>query len=159
MIENSITTKQFGLLVPKNKWKIIHVDSEEVTDGPVRNLIDGDQSTFWHTQWMNKSPKHPHEVQIDLGATYELSGFIYVPRQGQSNGRIAKYEFFVSNDSSSWGSPQIKGRFSDSSSTQTVSFNKTVKGRFIRLVVLSEISGKPWTSVAELGVCAVRKIE
>ena len=50
-------------------WKIASVDSEEKEreDGSAGNAIDGQAASFWHTQWGNASPEHPHLIVIDLG--------------------------------------------------------------------------------------------
>lgn len=86
--------------IPKTNWTLMYVDSEETQgeDGRATNAFDGDTQTFWHTEWFNSTPTHPHEIQIDLGATYPIEGFVYGPRisGGQpANGRIAGYEFYV----------------------------------------------------------------
>ncbi|MFK8007335.1 MAG: LamG-like jellyroll fold domain-containing protein [Saprospiraceae bacterium] len=63
-------------------WSVHYVDSEETVgeSAPASNAFDGDNSTFWHTQWDGSSPVHPHELQIDLGASYNIGGFRYQPR-------------------------------------------------------------------------------
>ena len=93
----------------------------------------------------------PHEIQIDLGANYTLTGFKYLPRQDRVNGRIANYKFYVSGDGVKWGTAVAAGRLPNTSAEQTVSFSQ-VPGRYVRLEALSEVNGKPWTSVAELNV-------
>ena len=54
----------------------------------------------------------PHEIRIDLGASYNLTAFQYLPRQdGSANGWIKDYEFYVSTDGVNWGSAVIRGNF------------------------------------------------
>ena len=65
------------------------------------------------------------------------------------NGRIADYEFYASEDGDSWGSPVAKGRFDAGAGEQTVRFDKPCRGRFVRLVALSEAGGRPWASMSE----------
>ena len=104
---------------------------------------------------MNANPPHPHEIQLSLGGTYDLNGFGYVPRQdGGVNGRIADYEFFVSNDGVNWGIPVATGTFANDDSVKEVQF-APVTGGFVRLRALSEVNGNPWTSSAELNVFAM----
>jgi len=38
------------------------------------NSFDGNPATFWHTQWCPSAPSLPHEIQINFGATYNISG-------------------------------------------------------------------------------------
>ena len=94
----------------------------------------------------------PHEVRIDLGLTYAIDGFRYLPRQdGGVNGTISGYEFYVSADGVNWGTPVTAGNFAKNTQEKEVIF-APMSGRFVRLKALSEINGGPWTSVAELSV-------
>jgi beta-galactosidase len=148
----------FPLLVPRPRWKVIHTDSEHPGEGLARHAIDGDPGTCWHTKWGPGEPKHPHEIQIDLGALYELSGVTYLPRQGSRNGRIAGYEIYVSRAGTKWGRPVATGTFRDTAARQTVRFDAPVIARYLRLVATSEVRGRPWTSLAELDVIAVKRL-
>ena len=40
-------------------------------------------------------PSHPHQLVLDLGKPQTISGFRYVPRQGEGAGRIKDYQIFV----------------------------------------------------------------
>ncbi len=67
---------------------------------------------MWHTQFCPSSAPLPHEIQINLGASYTLSAFQYLPRQdGCGNGWIKQYEFYVSTDGVNWGTPVAAGTF------------------------------------------------
>jgi large repetitive protein len=70
-----------GALIPHSGWSVQAVDSEETVreNDPSSNAIDGNPSTFWHTQWFQSSPLHPHEIQINLGSTKTITGFPYLP--------------------------------------------------------------------------------
>ena len=144
----------------RTDWVVHYVDSQEVNgeDAPAENAYDGDVTTYWHTQWQMENPNdpkppHPHEIQIDLGAMYEIDGFHYLPHQDGSNGRIGLYEFFVSIDgtSGSWGSPLVTGFFPNTAMEQQVTFPQ-VSGRYVRLVALTEVNGEDFTTIAEFNV-------
>jgi hypothetical protein len=140
--------------ISKSNWKLKSVDSQETSgeNGAATNAFDGNSNTIWHTQWSGSSPACPHEIQIDLGSTYNISSFSYLPRQdGGTNGNIGKYEFYVSADGTNWGTAVATGTF-DSSSSEKQSLFTAKQGRYIRLRALSEINGNPWTSMAELNV-------
>ncbi len=138
---------------PQTGWTLNYVDSEETVgeDGAAANAFDGNTGTIWHTEWLSSNPTHPHEIRIDLGDDYDITGFVYTARAVVENGRIAGYEFYVSTDGSSWGSAAASGTLANSSADQTVTF-AVETGRYVRLVALSEVNGNPWTSVAELNV-------
>ena len=132
--------------------KVVKADSEETTgeDGKAANAVDGDPNTFWHTQWEDSVP--PHEIIIELSPPATIKGFTYLPRQDESDhGTIKDYQFFVSNDSASFGEPVAKGTFENNKDKKTVTFN-AVSCRFIKLKALSEANDGPWTSAAEIGV-------
>ena len=106
---------------------------------------------MWHTQWTVFAPL-PHEIQINLGAVYNVSGFLYLPRQdGQSIGTIGQYEFYVSSDGVNWGTAVATGTFANNTQQKQVLFT-TKTGQYVRLRALSEINGQPYTSMAELNV-------
>ena len=141
-------------IIPQNTWTLKYVDSAEIVgeNGAARNAFDGNSATIWHTQWLNTSPSTPHEIQIDLGLTYDVSGFSCLPRQdGVVNGRIGQYEFYVSSDGLNWDIPVVSGTFINNATAKEVLFTKKT-GRYVRLRALTEVNGKPWTSLAELNV-------
>jgi alpha-glucosidase len=134
--------------------KVVKVDSEETAgeDGKGANAVDGDTATFWHTQWQDESPAHPHEIIIELTPPAALKGFTYLPRQDDvENGTIKDYEFYVSDDGKEFGQPLKKGTFESGKEKKTVTFDKKTC-RFIKLKALSEVNDQAWTSAAEIGV-------
>nr|WP_231399157.1 discoidin domain-containing protein [Longispora fulva] len=120
-------------------------------NAPCTNVLDGNAGTFWHTQWSGANPTPPHEIQLDLGASYSVTNLYYLPRQSGTNGRIARYEVYVSTDGTTWGTAVATGTFPNVSTERTVTFTGK-SGRYVRLRALSEVNGNPWTSVAELNV-------
>ena len=136
--------------IPIGSWSLWIANNLSVRDGRGVNGFDGATETLWHTQFLNGSPPPPHEIQINLGSSANLNGFVYVPRQdGSPNGWIGQYEFYVSTDGVNWGSPVAAGTFANDATNKQVSFTPTT-GQYVRLRALSEVNGNPWTSMAEL---------
>ena len=136
--------------VPRSGLRVVSADSEEThgEDGRAANAVDGDPRTHWHTAWSRESPKHPHEIVVDIGEEIEIAAVGYLPRQdGGVNGTIGDYEVYVSADGKTWGKPASAGTFSGD---RLVKLGK--RGRYLRLVAGSEVNGNPWTSCAELNV-------
>jgi hypothetical protein len=134
--------------------KVIKVDSEETSgeDGKGANAVDGDPATFWHTEWQDANPGHPHEIIIELSRPTKISGFTYLPRQDDiENGMIKGYEFYLSDDGKDFGTPVKKGELAGGKEKKTVTF-EAKRCRFIKLKALSEINDQPWTSAAEIGI-------
>jgi hypothetical protein len=140
--------------IPQDAWKLIMADSEETqteSDSAV-NAFDGLSSTFWHSKYTGGAAPLPHEIQIDLGATYNLTGMSYLTRQDDNdNGVVGQYEFYVSTDSTSWGTAVKTGTFASDHTEKVVTFASKA-ARYIRFRALSEIQGKQYTAVAELNV-------
>jgi len=138
---------------PKVVQVTVRVDSQAPGYEGSR-AFDGNRATMWHTRWEFGETKHPHEMTIDLGTSFELSGFAYLPRQGGGNGTIGDYEVYVGDNPKKLGKPVAKGAFAQRDAENVVQFPAKVKGRYVRIRALSEVSGKPWTSIAELRLLA-----
>jgi len=152
------------IILPQQDWNLSYVDSEELggKSWVAANAFDDNPATFWHTEWIYADPDFPHEIQIDLGNYYTLSGFGYLPRQdGNINGTIDQYAFYVSLNEPTvpptltsivqdWGDPVAEGVFPSGMGEKEVLFSERVAARYIRLVALREINGKPWATMAGL---------
>ena len=154
--DDSTPPEEGHILIPQEQLSIVSVDSEELEvegeDGSAKNAIDGSPDTIWHTEWWRTDPDYPHEIVIDLGSLYEVTGFRYLPRQDQwPNGTVADYSFFVSEDGLSWNQVATGTFTGDARAEKEVLFPQKT-GRFVRFVALSEINGNPWTSAAEVSI-------
>jgi beta-galactosidase len=87
-----------GKELPRDSWKIAYADSEETgsDDGRADNVFDLQFTTFWHTEWENAAPKHPHQLVIDFGQEQTVTGLRCRPRQDSPNGRIKDYRLYLS---------------------------------------------------------------
>ncbi|MBP2471567.1 alpha-glucosidase (family GH31 glycosyl hydrolase) [Crossiella equi] len=143
--------------VAKTGWSVKYADSQETAgeNGAAANAIDDQPGTMWHTAWSGPNP--PHELQLDLGTTHELTGLTYLPRQDSGvNGGIKGYEVYVSTDGTDWGTPVAAGTFAPDKAEKLVGFPPTA-GRYLRLRATSEINGGAWTSAAEIGARRLRR--
>lgn len=113
--------------------------------------IDGDPSTIWHTDW-EPMAQPPHELILDLKKPVRLRGLTYLPRQDMTNGRIARFEVYLSADGKEWGQAVATGTWPNDATLKTVQFDKTQDARFVKLVALSEVRGQPYASAAEVEV-------
>ena len=141
-------------LVPFEKMKLVRFSSENPSNNRKAIFaIDGRPDTIWHSNWSDGLSKHPHELVIDLGATYHVSGFRYLARQdGGWNGAFAKTEFYVGNSPTDFGSPAAQVTFTKDRKAQSAKCGKPVRGRYLKVRVLSEVNGGAWGSAADIGV-------
>ncbi|MFP6678281.1 MAG: sulfatase-like hydrolase/transferase [Pirellulaceae bacterium] len=148
---NRLTEKD---LIPAQEMKLVRFSSENFdNDRKAVYAIDGNPRSVWHSQFSSKRAKHPHELVIDLGATYDIRGFRYLARQDNGwNGAFSKTEFSVSDSPDSFGEPVATTEFKKVRTPQSAVCKQPVRGRYVRVRVLSEVNGKEWGSAAEIGI-------
>ena len=132
--------------VPSGQCSIVGGNEESA------KAIDGDRNTVWRTDGLVP-------LVVDLGQEAEITGFTYAPAADDHlEGTLYKYAFYVSRDGESWTLCDTNGEFSNimhNPIPYAVQFERSYRGRYVKLVPLAEIAGKSSTSVAELGVFAV----
>ncbi|MGB7395878.1 MAG: family 43 glycosylhydrolase [Pricia sp.] len=136
--------------VPQEGWELISVSSEETsqTNNPATNAFDNDLSTIWHTRYSSGQDSQPHEMVVDLGAEYPVSGFTYIPRQDTSpNGIVENFQLFLSDDGEDWGTPVASGALGY---WNEVYFRESTS-RFMKFVSRSTVYNTParFTTAAE----------
>lgn len=136
--------------IPQSGMTVRSYDSaDDATGGQAANVLDGDPATLWHTAWsaVDPDPAHPHTIEVDLGASYNVGCVYALPRPTGSNGRIAQYEIVIG------GVVVASGTWADTSAEQSACFTPRAT-RYVTLRALSEVNGGPWTSLAELNFSA-----
>ncbi len=114
--------------------------------------MDGNPSTMWHSIWGDGAAELPHELVVDLGASYPVTGIVHLARPENGNGTIKDYEIFVSDDAKQLGRPVAKGTFANKGASEQVVF-PAAKGRYVTLRALTEIRAHHiYASVAELEI-------
>ncbi len=150
--ESPKLTYGIPLFINKSAWKVVSVDSQQ-GGNEARLAIDGKNDTFWHTQWGAVEPNCPHTLIVDMAQTYNISAITYLSRQdGNHNGMVKAYEFYLSNDGQIWGQPVVSGEFKNTTSLQTAKLKTATAARYLKFVAKSEINGRAWTSCAELSI-------
>jgi len=126
------------------------------------NMIDGivdDANNHWHSNWDDATAIYPHWVEIDLGASYYLSSFRYLPRYyadgGLGNGTIGGYEIYVSMDGITWGSAVKTGTWAKDATEKVANFDATQIGRFVKLIATSEVNNNIHAQATEVFVHGV----
>jgi len=144
-------------VISQTNWTLKYVDSEELIgeNGAAANAFDSNINTIWHTKWFGENDPQPHEIQIDLGEYYDLTGLRYLPRQdGGDNGRIKDYEFYTSANGTNWNFV-LAGAFADNTNEQEITFEEQTGVKYVRLKTLSAYDNDPWTTIAEINLLGV----
>lgn len=85
------------------EWTLLSISTEELTgeganNGNGKHMIDGNNNTFWHSQWQNGSRPLPHTATFQLKTNEIVKGFYFVPRVLDGNQRPRSIEIQVSKD-------------------------------------------------------------
>ncbi|HIY88275.1 MAG TPA: alpha-L-fucosidase [Candidatus Bacteroides pullicola] len=112
-------------------------------------------------QW-NNLPRESWKVTaeqpltIDLGKTVTLKAFTYAPQNGEAKPTMAfRYQFSISTDGQQWTEVSTPGEFSNimhNPVPQTVTLDKAVKARFIKLDAKTTADQPATVGANEIGV-------
>lgn len=143
--------------LPINGWRVADVSSENKDNDHVgERAFDGRARSWWHTDYRNAKPAHPHHLMIDLSQSTAVAGFRYLPRQdGSDNGSIGRYTAYLSDSAKRRGDPVAQGTFDESKRQKEVRFDKPMSGRYFTIVAHDSINGSRYASIAELELLAV----
>lgn len=90
-----------GQPIPRSGWQIHWASSEETNylPGEAEHAIDGQASTYWHSEAGASALPPPHRLIVDLGESRALGGIRYLPRSGDASatGLIRDYRVYVSD--------------------------------------------------------------
>ena len=145
--------------IPTDQTKIIRFSSENPENRKhAANAIDGDPQTVWHTSFSKRLAEHPHELVIDLGHEYQVTGVHYLARQDAGwNGAFADTEVYVAPTTDGFGAdPATKVTFKKVKTAQSAKFKNPIAGRYVKIRVLSEVNGNKWGSAAEIAISGKR---
>ena len=142
----------------KATWEVTSFSSEElVGEGPdnghAKHAIDGNPETFWHTQYRDANPAHPHYLVIDLGSTQAVHGLRIFGRSSWAPGRPLDVEVLISADGTTWasaGESALDGGVAENAISFIDNGQKTFEGRYVRIVVNRSFSGTNHTCIAEV---------
>ena len=132
-------------------------------DGPASNLIDGSNTSIWHTNYGGGKGgrEYPYNVLISLNGNKKFQSFSYTPRQqGETaNGNIKGYELWASTsetkltaDSDKW----IKissGNFNyDGANPIYVNLDNEVTANQLKFVAVSSNNGQNFAGGSEFSI-------
>jgi beta-galactosidase len=151
-----MSEENVGAYLSKKTWRVVSYSSQQSEGGEgAKNTIDENPGSIWHTQYSPTTPKCPHEVVVDMGTSYQVGRFLYQGRQDMTNGRVARFEFYVSDNLEDWGNPVCQGHLESSTNVQEIELASPKRGRYFRFVALSTHDGMQYVSTAELGIVPV----
>lgn len=124
-------------------WKIVSPTYEDMSA-----IVDGDENSFADV-YKN------HSVTIDFSEDLMLKGFTYTPSRNDNASNIFRYNLYTSIDGRKWNKVIDNESFANmrtKPAKHRVTFGKTVKARYMKLMNLEAVNRGSKYSIAELGV-------
>jgi hypothetical protein len=104
-----ITVLNAGTPIAQSGMSVVSISSQESSaccGGPhlATHALDGNPATHWFTQYTGGKLGPPYTLILDLGASYAVSGWTYLPHQvDDPDGYVTQYTLWVSTDGTTWG--------------------------------------------------------
>lgn len=145
-------------LIPAKQVKVLRFSSQNESNGKLAaNAVDGNPNSVWHSRFDAGVATPPHELVLDLGGTYDITGFRYLGRQDSGwNGAFGKADFTVSDSARDFGDPTVVAEFTKTKKSQAADCKGPVRGRYVRVRAMKEVNGSPWGSAAEIGIIGTK---
>lgn len=133
---------------------MLSTDNQEPTEGPIKNLVDNNYNTFFHTRWSSPQKPLPQYIQVDFKEAHQVFMFWYRNRNGSQVGP-ENLDIQVSNDGETWESVGeiLSGLPSGSGAEYTSNgFDAGKTFTHLRLVVTKTFGDKKYFNLAELAI-------
>ena len=167
MLDGSYTIENLEAVIPNGKYISSPIriagfstqEAEATSTYPNRGLavsiIDGENNTYWGTQWRNAKPGPPHWIAVDMGAPKELHGLTIRGRSDKEGSDVPKssgnpriFNIDVSDDNQNWthaGTFTVENRIEN-----TVYLDHKATGRYFRIFVTATQADLYQTCIAEV---------
>lgn len=79
----------------------LSTNAQEPSEGPIKNLIDNNVSTFFHTRWSSPLISLPHYIEVDFNEEHQ-NFLIWTQNRQWSQACPSEVELQISNDKANW---------------------------------------------------------
>ena len=140
---------------------MIETWTQEASEGPKENLVDGDTGTYWHSAWSSGVEPLPHWIQINFPEPTTLGGMNYTFRQPSGIGdRPNHWDIQVSDDGTDWATvwtsqPDLPVEPVDAK--QTLVFDQSYTAKHFRLRILGTYVNNNWTHLSTIEVFSINE--
>ena len=151
-------------ITPKATWSA--KASTQKAWGAVEKIIDGDKTTYWHSDYKEESGKitykdpPPYEFTVNFNEEVEFSGMRFYVRKNNYSGYFIQAEIYASDDGENfykicdktYDNGRSASHTSPVESPNTVKFGANIKAKAIKVIVTDS-----WNSLAILAELAFLK--
>lgn len=124
---------------------MIDTYTQEGSEGPKSNLVDGDPNTYWHSAWSSGVAPLPHWIQINFDEPTELGAFKYWFRNNaDTRGRPTQWGLETSEDGETWErvwESNANLPITDNTVEHSVGFDKNYTATHFRVMILANEIG------------------
>ncbi len=141
----TMTSEQIASLFRSRPYRLRLSNGTSHPDYPLANMLDGNPDSIWHSDWRDAKNRYPYAIDFEMIEPMQVAGFDYVPRQGNTRGRIRRYRVQTSPNGRSW-TTVAEGAAPPSE----LRFETPVLTPYLRFEALSDLDGTENCAIAEL---------
>lgn len=152
--------KDFKITGEGDAW----TDSQETSEGPLKDLFDGNTGTYFHMIW-NGPAAFPHYIVVDLKEDVTFFNFTYTTRDHANKDHPASMDILVSKELSGGKPDYVNETGTTKVASLTSGLPTTAKAayqsdkvqhnepfRYVWFKILTSVSGNPYIALAELSL-------
>lgn len=142
----------------------LSTNAQEPSEGPIKNLVDGDTKTYFHSTWSGTVPAAPHWIEIELKEEIEVFKFQYAPRNNGNNKPI-DFDLLGSIDGQDWTLIKNFTKEADNLPTgnkeeyKSATIHAPQPFKFLKLSVNKTNSGSVFWTMSEFRLYSVHVID
>ena len=145
MQENNVAVHGVGAVANSQE-----TTGEGMDNGIAYAAADGDESTYWHTEWtagnFRVSETNPAVLCVDLGADLTINGIKFLQRPSGPNGIVKKYSYRIldadKNEIAAGGPSRVPAELASNGKWVEVPFETALPGaHYIEISVLEGHGG------------------
>lgn len=143
---------------------MLSTNAPNLDEGPIKNLIDGDLTTFFHSDWKNDDATEDDYIQLELPASsYKAMYFNFVGRADGSLGNPAQINVAVSQDGLAFTDIKVlnedlpKDSEERGSRYESPVIISATPFKYVRLSVPLNLQGKKYVVFSELSIYGLAK--
>lgn len=134
---------------------MIETYTQETSEGPKKNLVDGDRNTYWHSAWSSGVAPLPHWVKVQFAGPTAMGAVKYFFRNNTTqNGRPTQIGLETSNDGTTWTSVWTSAAglnvTSAASEEKTLSFDKSYTAKYFRVLFLATQGNTTYVTLGDM---------
>lgn len=125
-------------------------EGEGAINGHAAALIDGDNNTFWHSQWYRATGVYPYTLVLNTGGPVTAKGIYFVPRNSTAQ-RPKNADVYTSTDNVNWtlvGSTVIGNAFARSEYL----FPASKTAQYYKVILKDAWTNTPNAALAEMNL-------